>query len=201
MLALIVALLKDEIRYFFISAKIVIKPKSSQFLIEKYDRRLTVDIKAELYEVILTIVNNGSLHVNSCSISLIDLEYSSLSEHSSIVDVSTAGNINWMGKSQPNILLHSYGGKAEVSILQIKFNDASTTDAGQSQPIKLFIGGIDTATEHPATKGSKWIATYMISYDSNRPIKYKLEIKWNGEWHDRLTEMLKNSVEIKEVNK
>jgi len=200
-LALIVALLKDEIRYFFISAKIVIKPKSSQFLIEKYDSTLTANIKADSYEIILTVMNNGSLQVNSCSVSLIDLVYAPLSGHSSIVDISTATNIIWTGKNLSNLLLHSYGGKAEVSILQIKSNDASTADAGQSQPVKLFIGGIDTAIEHQAVKGSKWIATYMISYDTYRPIKYKLAITWDGEWHDRLTEMLKNCVEIKEEKK
>ncbi|HEY4323466.1 MAG TPA: hypothetical protein VGN20_05755 [Mucilaginibacter sp.] len=199
-LALIVALLKDEIRYFFISAKIVVKPKSSQFLIEKYDSTSNT-IKAESYQIILNVMNNGSLYVNSCSIALIDLEYCSLSGHSTLVDISTAENINWMGKGTANILLHSYGGKAEVSIMQIKSNDASTTDAGQSQPVKLFIGGIDTAIENISTKGSKWIATFMISYDTNRPIKYKLEINWDGEWHDRLTEMLKHSVEFKEVKK
>jgi len=200
-LALIVALLRDEIRNFFTSAKIVIKPKSPLILNEDYDKTLTTNIKAESYQVIVNVRNNGSLHVHSCSISLTDLVYIDLSAHSSLVDVSLAKNINWIGKNEPIAHLHSYGGKSDVSILQIKTNDASTTDESLSQPVKLFIGGIDVSIEHTPTKGSKWIATYMISYDSNRPIKYEIEIGWDGKWHDRLSEMLKNSFEIKEVKK
>lgn len=200
-LALIVALLKDEIRSLWLRSKIIIKPKNLGFLNEITIGHLEkpVDIRAESYDAILSIINVGSLHIHSCLISLTQLQYSGMDGASlEDIDVSSAENINWIGKNKNSIPIHPNGGKVDVSVLQIKINDAATIDEGQSIPPKIYIGGIDATKDNSSV--NKWIATFSVYFDTSKPVEYVLEINWDGKWHKRLPEMSKHT-KIKEFQK
>lgn len=200
-LALIVALLKDEIRSLWRRAKIEIKSKSINFIIEKpYDITGASDVRAEFYNSILYVINTGSLHINLCSISLTKLQYKSFNGNPHDIDVSLSEDIKWLGKNNTNTPIHSNGGKAEALVIQFKTNDAGTTGESQSQPAKLYIGGFEATKGHNASQGSVWTATFTVYFDTSRPVDYSLEISWDGEWHNRLPEMLEHC-KIREVNK
>lgn len=192
--------MKDEIRSIWLRAKIIVKPKSSDFIIEKPIETIgtPVDVRAESYFVILNVTNTGSLHINLCSISLTGLQYKSINGDPKDIDISLSEEIKWVGKTSVSTPIHPNGGKAEALVIQFKINDAGTTGDSQSQPAKLFIGSIDATKGHPTSHGSQWIATFMIYYDQSRPVEYKLEISWDGQWHNRLPEMLDHS-KIKEL--
>ena len=85
-LALIVALLKDEIRTLWRYSKITIKPKEKDFLMECCSN-FEKDIRAEYYYAMLTVINEGSLHISSCTISLTGLKHISSTGHENEIDV------------------------------------------------------------------------------------------------------------------
>ena len=106
-----------------------------------------------------------------------------------------------MGKNQSNIPIHAKGGKAEAIVLKIELSDEATPNDGNSTLAILKISGINAATGVNIASNNKWVATFISYYDSNRPSTYKIEISWDGKWHNRLTEMLQHSVKIKELKK
>lgn len=193
--ALIVALFKDEIRLLWHYTKLVIEPKESDFLVETtINTNTDIGIRAKHYEVILFVTNKGSLTAKDCKISLAELTFSNSQQTESEIDVSLAPEIIWLGKNSNNTSIVSHGGKAQISILKIvpKTEGVSTKEekGDQSKPNQLFISGIDVSSDKRVVDGCKWIATFLIFSDNSKPLKYKIEIMWNGEWHNRKSEMM-----------
>jgi hypothetical protein len=202
LLAVVVALLKDELKWWlWAKRKISVKQKSQNYLSEKISSTSIEDVRAEMYEVVIYVINTGSLHIDKCHVSLSELQYLDANNYATEVDFISQ-NLHWYSKKDAVIPLHSKG-KGEISLIQIKSNDAGTVGEGQSQSPKLFIGEVETEMPKdniPLTGIIKWIATFMIYYDTHSPIEYKIEIGWDGKWQNRLTEMKKH-VTIKILSK
>lgn len=196
-LALIVALLKDEIRALWKYSKLSIGPQVKDFLIEDIDQISSQqDIRAISYQVVLVIKNVGSLAAKDCSIVITELSYEILNNGiKNPIDITTAKELTWLGKGKEQVLIPSNGGSALVSILQIEPNTASTAGSAQSLPTKLSIGGIDLTDKnntYPIGNNTKWTTIFMIFSETSSPKKYKLEITWDRTWQNRKNEMMQH---------
>lgn len=191
-LAVIVALFRDELRSFWKFAKLVVEPKSTDFIIEEVPATDADVIKAIYYEIVLSIRNAGTLTAKECSIVITELTFQHGTGRTISVDVSLAEQLTWKGKNKDQIIIPSSGGSGQVAILKIEPNTASTPTAAQSQPSILTIGGLDvTGKGNPQSGGqTTWLATFMIFSETCRPVKYILKILWDGLWQDRKNEML-----------
>src|SRR5690606_30985432 len=188
-LALIVALLKDEIKSLWSSANISIESKFPKILNEK--KTNTQVVQAEYYYVALNICNLGSLPALQCSIILTELYFKNATGQETPLDISSAQEIPWTGKNLPQIAIHAGGTKSEVTILQIKPSDVSSSGVEQNTSAELFIGGLNISNLiSTPTKKIDCKAIFVIYSQQTKPKKYILEITWDGSWHNRLQEML-----------
>lgn len=195
--ALIVALLKDEIRSLWKYAKIKIDLLD---LTETIVRNSPTDIKASLYDVTLVITNTGSIPAKECSIFLTKLTSRLHSGNINNIDISNSPELIWRGKNQQKIIIPPKKCSAEVSLIKIISNNPSDTKDAQSQQSLLEIAGIEANKDFRAETGNIWNLTLMIYSESFDPVNFQIEFQWNGQWENRLTEM-KQCVTFNRVQK
>jgi hypothetical protein len=184
--ALVIALLKEEIIGLWKYANLSV---IGYRLSEDKEKQSSSDIKAKKYEVIIEILNSGSIPAKDCSVVITNLDYKLGSSVSNPLDPFLFEELNWRGKNIPKIYITSNNGIAQVSLIEIIPNISSTSKEGQSEPNTLQIAGVDVTKENKAQVGSEWTIFFMICSENCRLKKYKMVFAWNGKWENRLEEM------------
>lgn len=203
LLAIIIALFKEDIRRLWEYSSLEIEIKySDKILCEILDVNnsdessdSTQNIKAIKYELPIVVKNTGKLPAKNCEIYIDKLEFknSSFTYYQEIPSTGIA--LDWWGKNQKAILIPP-SGKSQITIVEIFSNEVSTDDMGNAltkESLKIKFGNIDSP---PKYKSGTWVAHFVIYSENTKPIKYIIELEWNGKWEQRLTEMTSKNIKI-----
>lgn len=198
-LAVIIALFKEDIRKIWEYSKIQVSiPKENFFEILNSSIGHTTDnsnqpLEAIKYNCKIEIYNSGSISAMGLEMQLESLVYTG-SDYPTPQIIETLGqSINWNGLNETKINLPPEGKKA-LSILELSAPEQQSSPTGQNVliPAKLVIANIDNNSDF---KKGKWTAAFAIFSTNAKPVRFKIEIDWNGRWQMRATEM-KNNLKI-----
>jgi len=198
-LAVVIALFKEDIRKIWEFSKIQVSiPTENFFEILNSSIGHTTDntnqpLEAIKYNCKIEIYNSGSISALGLEIQLESLVYTG-SDYPTPQVIETLGQpINWNGINETKINLPPEG-KKTLSILDLTAPEQQSSPAGNNVniPAKLSIANIDNNSDF---KRGKWTASFAIFSTNAKPVRFKLEIDWNGRWQQRATEM-KNNLRI-----
>jgi|GEM_PF-4165296 len=197
--AVIVALFKEGIISIVKYVELEIEPRDVDFLFENLTRKeqsisnssqLTPILqKAESYETFLVVKNYGNKIAEGCTIQVEEIlfEGESFVNHENI-DVSNGNFLTWNSNSQKEISIYP-NNKAIISVLKIVFIESNSTPGNaQSKQAQLKIG--DFSVNDDYTNGS-WTVTFILCSKNSKIQRFKLKIRWNGDWHPRMIELKK----------
>lgn len=188
--AVVVALFKDDFREYWKRPKVQFN-SPSKITIEDLSASIESEINndniiANKYVSRVEVINVGNLPVLNAEIYLDKLEYTPKDTSIAQVIESSSSALEWNGTESLNIIIPP-GGKKLINIAEItppeKF---STPDSERTnKPPCLTIGNIKNVKER--SKG-KWTATFSLYAQNHRPVSFKVEIEWTGNWKNRLAE-------------
>ena len=193
-LAVTVALFREEIRRWWEYVEIEYSIPEEKFVEvinpnHGNDQSNSHTIEAEKYKCLIELLNSGTIASHSSEIILESLQFKAdnLNTNESLETLGTP--INWGYTDEPRITIPPKGKKRVVVLELIPPDTESSPDglASQTLPI-LSIAGLNSNIVNQ--KGT-WTATYMLYSSNSRSKKFSVEIKWNGQWHGRKTEMNK----------
>lgn len=192
-LAVVAALFREEIRSWWKFVKLdysIPEDKFREVISSNTSNSgdgLNTPIEAEKYLCEMEIVNSGTISSITSEIVLESLHYKSNYSNNKKPIEAMGIPLNW-GKTDESRVTIPPNGKKKIPILELIPPDKeSSPDGNEDTTIpKLMIKGIQTEiTEIDGV----WTATYLIYSSNSKPNRFKLEIKWNGKWHGRMTEM------------
>ena len=200
-LAVIVALFKEDIRKLWVFSKIQVSIPDESF--HEVLRKNTSEsesnnqaLEAEKYHCKIQIQNNGNITAQDVEIYLESLTHTS-HDYPNPQQIDTLGlPLNW-GSNKENRINIAPEGKQELCIVELKAPENQSIPDGENDlvPPKLIIAGNENNSNF--TKG-KWIAEFAIFSSNAKPVRFKVQVNWNGKWENRATEMNPNlSIEIK----
>lgn len=193
LLAVVAALFREEIRRWWEYVKIDYSiPKENFREIINPNTGNSADgakttIEAEKYVCEMEVINNGTVSSLTSEIVLESMLFKSSysNTHKPIDTIGTP--LNW-GNTQESRVTIPPKGKKKVPILELIPPDKESSPGGNENTTspKIIIMGVDT--DLMETEGM-WTATYLIYSSNFKPNRFIIEIKWNGRWHGRMTEM------------
>jgi len=192
LLAVIVALFKEEIRKIWDKADLSVCFRDTDVLFEVKDPATRdSEPKAIRYVTVIKIENKGGLVAKSCEIFLESLQYK-VSSNLPFQDIPCEGeHLNWQNNSNNPISIPATG-KAYVTIIEIISPNLQSVPNEQAVNVaskpKIKIGGIEqlnSGSENTVT----WIAVFKIYSENSKPIEFPIEISWDHKWENRLSEM------------
>ena len=194
-LTVIVALFKEDIIRLLKKVKLNFEFMEGNELHEE-----TVNIqgtkKATKYYSVSNLKNMGNISADNCEL-FID----------KIIFISNSRSDTILAESKPISLLENKErvyiptqGKIPLHLFELHCPQKSSTPDGQrnSTPPKLrILGNSDIYVE----KGGEWECYYSFHSSSMlKPQCFKIKISWNGNWEERLTEMISNlKIELKKI--
>lgn len=199
LIAMLLALFKDDIRNLWNRAKLNIDEKIETSEIKNILYEASSDsneiIKALKYTSYINIINIGNIPSNGTEIyleKLLYFEHNNNNIEQNIEFTSTA--LKWNG-DDINIINIPPGGKKKIILTEIKCPEKLSTpdSANTNLPNEFLIG--DIRIDNKKSRG-KWIGTFCIYSQNHKKTTFEIEIKWNGIWKNRLSE-LRSNYEIK----
>jgi hypothetical protein len=204
LLAVIVALFKEDIRKLWVYSKLeVLVPEENFTEVLKQntgDSENTGNssklLEANQYSCIVEIINTGRVLATDVEIYLESLAFNGQQYK---VDQSfeiIPSYIKWDNNSSNKINLPPEG-KKRLCIAELFAPKSQVSTTGQNTgkdnvtTPKLIIGGIDNKSEF---KNGKWTGVFVLHSSSTKPIRFILEIDWNGQWEKRVIEMKKHLI-------
>jgi hypothetical protein len=208
-LAVIVALFKEDIRKYWEFASLDISFKDGKELHEILEDEKTNTPsninKATKYESVILIANKGKLPARNCELYLERLTFKN-SQYVSNQDIPIVGiALEWWGKNERTILIPSTG-KAYIGVCEIyppqdhSFGTSESSPSETSTPIKpkILFGNVESPSIY---ESGTWEAIFVLYSENAKPVKFTIEITWNGEWKHRLADMSKKCVDLNLKNK
>lgn len=192
LLAVIVALFKEDIRKLWDKADLSVNFRDGHVLNEILDNETSSSrLRAKKYETVLLIKNQGTLAAKSCEIYLERLQFKS-TVYPTSQDIPLTGQpLSWHNNPNKAILIPATG-KATVPILEIispESQSVPTDETGTIVPTpKIKIG--DTESPNIYSNGT-WTAKFIVYSENATPIEHTIIITWNNRWEHRLAEMSK----------
>lgn len=192
--AVIAALFREEIRRYWEYVEIEYSIPDEKF-VEILNPNIGSDqssskqIEAEKYKCVVEVFNTGTTTSHSSEIILESLIFQA-SHLNSSEQLETQGiPIKWGNTSESRITIPPKG-KKRIIILELTPPDSESSPGGaatQTLPIMIFAG----LGEDIVNKNGTWLATYMLYSSNSKSKRFSVEIKWNGQWQGRKTEMNK----------
>lgn len=192
--AVMAALFREEIRRWWEYVEIEYSIPEEKF-VEILNPNLGNDqtsnkpIEAEKYKCVIEITNKGTISSHASEIILESLIFKA-NHLNSNEPLETLGiPIEWGNTYESRITIPPKG-KKRVVILELTPPDSESSPGGaakQTLPILTFAG----INEEIINKNGTWTATYMIYSSNSKSKRFSVEIKWNGQWQGRKTEMNK----------
>jgi len=188
-LAVVIALFKEDIRKWWEYSRVEASiPNESFYEILKNNIDSSVQpLEAEKYDCKIQIFNSGNISAMGLEVQLESLIYSGV-DFPTPQNIETYGHsIYWNGQKELKINLPPEG-KKSISILELIAPEQQSSPEGEdvSIPCQLNIAGIENSKDY--SKG-KWTASFAIFSTNAKPIRFQIEIDWNGRWEKRVTEM------------
>jgi len=202
--ATFIALFKEDIKRLYEYASLDAQFKDQSILAEVVDKETTTNnnknISAVKYEVVIVVHNKGKLAGRGCQVYLEKISF----KHSSYPapkDMAITGKpLQWIGKAESSVIIPSKA-KGYINILEITSpkSELITEENGHNPTGKaqLLISGSDLFLED---FNGIYTCIYMIYSENTTPVEFAVEINWNGNWQQRLTEM-KECITIKPICK
>jgi len=192
--AVIAALFREEIRNWWEYVRIEYSIPDEKF-IEVLNPNLSnaggssLPLEAEKYRCEIEIVNNGTISSRSSEIIVESVNYKD-NNLNTTQPLETIGTPLMWGSTQETRITIPPKGKKRIVVLELIPPDTSSSPDGagsQSLPTLDIMG---VKSEIISNNGT-WIATYLLHSDNSKPKRFQVEIKWNGRWQGRKTEMNK----------
>ena len=191
--AVLVALFKDDLRELW-KRPIIQFCTPDEMTIEDLNSSLESETASDIpvakrYYSRIEVKNIGNMPALNAEIYLDKLEYipkdSTISQN---IECSGAA-LNWNGSESHTIIIPP-GGKKLIKIVEILAPEKISTPESEkiNKPPLLTIGEIENNKE---TAKGKWTATFSLYAQNLKPIRFTVEIEWNGVWKTRLTEFKK----------
>lgn len=191
--ATFVALFKEDIKRLYENAKLKVNFKNENIISEIIDSETqgspsSSSLVAKSFEVQLAICNVGKLAARGCQIYLEKFSFTPHGSPGSNEFQPTGKPLQWLSKNESAIVVPSKA-RAYVTIIEILSPQsaivASNDGNGQSVP-QIRIAGIDLP---PLALHGVYNCSIMVYSENTSPVEFVVEMHWNGQWHQRLTEM------------
>ena len=194
-LAVLIALFKEDIRKWWEYSKIEVSIPEENFreVLKSSIDSPNQPLEADRYDCKIEVYNSGNISAMGLEMQLESLVYSGVDFPTAQIIESYGHSIFWDGKNESKITLPPEGRKS-ISILGLSAPEQQSSPEGDEVtiPSKLNIAGLDNPDDF---KRGKWTAAFAIFSTNAKPIRFTMEIDWNGRWENRVTEM-KNHLKI-----
>ncbi|WP_320051929.1 hypothetical protein [uncultured Acetobacteroides sp.] len=187
-IAVVIALFKDDLREMWHRPKIIFSEPSNITIEELSDQVSSDNIKAKKYISRIEVQNTGNVPAINAEIYLEKLEFKEKNSNIKNPIETTGTPLNWNGNLKETIIIPS-GSRKLINIVEIQPPAiVSTPDSPKDkESSKMIIGKIPIKDQE---KGI-WTAMFGLYSQNHKPIRFVVEIEWNGVWKFRLTEMEK----------
>lgn len=200
--AVLVALFKEDLRKIWENVSLEVKTVNK--LVENLDKDSSDnDVKVSSYLNKIIITNKGKLSAKNCILNLKELSFQGKDDpKEQNIPIDHLGNL--LGTTDNDLIIHSLGSK-EIKIIEIlspgsQIISSNSRFEPQLTPMLSF-GNF----RNPSTylKGI-WIAKFLLLSENAKPVEIEIYLNWNGEWHNRITEMdkiitIKSITRIKQI--
>ena len=188
-LAMIVALFKEDIRGFFIRPKLNVSHGNK---LKESTQKVNTSIEAIDYFYKIHVQNIGNIPAKEVEIYLNSLTCKkSASQNHEEIEVDGVP-LMWLNSDSKQIMIPR-NSKKSLTLFQIfPPSEVSTPDqlpSNLSNKPKIKIGKNEYCADDDL---SEWVMSFAIYSDNAKPLNIELSIKWNGKWESRLTEMNQN---------
>lgn len=148
-------------------------------LSETYDNNNNVN----QYSSLLQITNNGSASADNCELYISRLEFSSTSNdlHNTIISTDTA--LRWEDNERHVDIAQNCTKTYEWFKLVKSIPAINNTAA---IPNKLFIGNKEIPSN---MNNGRFDVTFKIVCQGNAPKEVRLQLSWNGQWQEHMSQM------------
>jgi len=201
-IAVIIALFKEDIRKFWEYSKICVSIPNESFVeVLKTNTSDTPNdsmfLESEKYNCKIQVKNSGNISALGVEMYLESLTYSCVDYPTPQEIVTTGSPIIWNQSNESRINLQPEGSK-RICIFELLAPSSQSSPSGSNTniPATLIIAGIQINSEQ---RRGKWIGTFAIFTSNSKPVRFRLEIDWNGRWEKRVTEM-RNNLTINLIN-
>lgn len=181
MLAVIVALFKDEIQGCFKRVDLIVAPINDSIIEELEDNISTTgDPKVSKYYNGINITNKGNINALDCEIAIEKLYFIggegvqkeiNLSNKELTINNNTSAYISSMGQKS-------------VMLYEITYTESP------DKTVLSSILKIGNNTMNYSTNGGEWNIICQICMKNAKPVKKQIQIKWDGKWRNRMSEMV-----------
>lgn len=186
-LAMIVALFKEDIRGFFVRPKLNLSKDNK--LNESTQKLGLNNIEAINYFYKAYVNNSGNVPAKEVEVYLNNLKYKK-NGHQNYMDIEVDGiALTWKNSESKQIMIPRNSKKSLTLFKIIPPSEVSTPDqppSNSSNQPKLQIGTNEYSVE---LESAEWLMLFSIYSDNAKPLHISLAINWNGRWESRLTEM------------
>lgn len=186
-LAMIVALFKEDIRGLFVRPKLNLSKENN--LKENTHQAGKNNIEAINYYYKILVHNVGNIPAKEVEIYLNHLKYKK-NDSQIFKEIEVDGiPLLWQNSESKQIMIPRNSKKSLTLFDILPPSEVSTPDqvpSNMSNQPKFKIGKNEYCVDGEI---SEWIMSFSIYSDNAKPISIQLSIQWNGKWESRLTEM------------
>ncbi len=185
--AVVVALWKESILSKLNHPRLVLKLQEGGF-IENIDSEQE-NPQADDYLCLLEIENEGNIIASNCDVHICEFKHSKKSKESLKVKHNLNGNktLFWEAK-RVDIPVNT---KKDIWLFRIKspngYGTPTSASTISSMPVIEFNG---IKPDYKYLKSGYWEVSYYINCQNGETKKFTIEIKWDGVWKTRKTEMV-----------
>lgn len=186
-LAMIVALFKEDIRGLFIKPKLDLNKENK--LNEVTQRTGQNNVEAMNYHYTTFVQNTGNIPAKEVEVYLTSLKHKKNSEqHYKDIEIDSIP-LTWKNSESKQIMIPRNSRKSLILFQILPPSDVSTPDQPPPNASNQSQIQIGTNKYSVDIENADWDVLFSIYADNAKPINIRLTISWNGKWESRLTEM------------
>lgn len=156
-------------------------------------------VAVDYYDFNVEVVNSGSEPCKNCECYLERIEFKRTNDVKfNDLDLISGKPMKWLSKEQANIDLPPHGGKAIITLIRLISPEKRSASKGikRNSP-GLQIGDIVINENSIAGNYKVYFCVYSLNHKSQT---VSVAFDWNGQWQERITELLgiiKIAMEVK----
>ena len=194
-LAMIVALFKEDIRGIFIKPKLDLNKENK--LNDVTQRTGQNNVEAMSYHYTTFVHNTGNIPAKEVEVYLTSLKHKKNSEQNYKEIEIDSIPLTWKNSESKQIMIPRNSRKSLILFQILPPSDVSTPDQPPPNASNQSQIQIGTNKYSVDVENAEWNVLFSIYADNAKPINIRLTISWNGKWESRLTEM-NTQISVKE---
>ena len=194
-LAMIVALFKEDIRGIFIKPKLDLNKENK--LNEVTQRTGQNNVEAMSYHYTTFVHNTGNIPAKEVEVYLTSLKHKKNSEQNYKEIEIDSIPLTWKNSESKQIMIPRNSRKSLILFQILPPSDVSTPDQPPPNASNQSQIQIGTNKYSVDVENAEWNVLFSIYADNAKPINIRLTISWNGKCESRLTEM-NTQISVKE---